>query len=554
MKKKIKYTILSLSLLLFAGLTISASQGDFALGRNVQILFNMFRELSLFYVDEIDSDQMLEDAATGMVSKLDPYTVLIPEKEMAEFEIMTTGKYGGMGATVRTNGDYTMIAEVYKGFPADKAGLVIGDILMEVNGQDLKGFEVAQVSALLKGTPGTPLELKVKRLLTNQIETVSFKRERISISGVPYYGMLTDRIGYIVHRDFTEDCSKDIHNAIINLKKQGATSLVFDLRNNGGGILQEAVKVLSMFVPKGTEVVQMRGRIKEMDAVFRTQNEPIDTETPLIVLVNSSSASAAELVAGALQDLDRAVLVGQRTFGKGLVQSTRPLGFNSYLKLTTAKYYIPSGRCVQAIDYAHRAEDGSVKNVPDSLIQEFHTSNGRKVYDGGGVIPDVSTEPRKWSAFTIALYSKEYISDFANEYYKLHRGAFLLDQFTLSDSDYQSFTAYMADKPVDFESETKLAVEELRKKAEQDKYLDRIQGELSAIEEKLKEDKATDLELFKSEISQLLGNEIIMRYAYTQGVISSNAKTNPDVLKAIELLQDSARYNHILSQQDTPRN
>lgn len=552
-KKSYRYILVSGVIVLMGGLFMAAANPDFALGRNLQILFNMFRELNLLYVDPIDSDKMLKDAAEGMVSKLDPYTELIPESEMSDFEIMTTGKYGGMGAMIRKSGDYVVIAQPYRGFPADKAGLVIGDLLLEVDGKEIKGMDVADVSALLKGTPGTPLRLKVKRLLTGQTEDVSFKRERITISGVTYSGMVADSIGYIAHSDFTEDCSSDIRNAFMSLKKQGMKGLILDLRGNGGGILQEAVKILSMFVPKGTEVVRMQGRQKQTDATFITQNEPIDTEIPLVVLVNSTSASASEIVAGAFQDLDRGVLIGQRTFGKGLVQSTIPLGYNAYVKLTTAKYYIPSGRCIQAIDYTHRAEDGSVGAVPDSLIREYVTSRGRKVYDGGGVMPDIRIPASYYSNFAIELYNNGFIEDFANEYYKKHREGVDVDTFKLSEGDYRDFVGFMADKPVDFESETQEALDQLRKKAERDKYLDRIGDELSAIESKIREDKQADLESFRDDIVRLIEGEILLRYHYKDGVARHNLPADPGVVEAVGLLSDPARYREILTSQDTER-
>ena len=399
--KSVRYALIAAATLVAAGAFTAASKPDFALGRNIQILFNMFRDVSAFYVDSVDTDEMLRDAAAGMTSNLDPYTVLIPEDEMEEFEILTTGKYGGIGALVRQSGDWIAIAQPYEGFPADKAGLVIGDKLLEVDGRSIRGLDVSEVSSMLKGSPGTALRLKVEKLLTGEQADVTLRRERIKISGIPYYGMIADGVGYILHDDFTEECSLDMRRALVELKKQGATSLIIDLRGNGGGILQEAVKILSLLVPKGTEVVSMKGRIGELDETFTTQTDPIDTRMPVVVLVNSQSASAAEIVSGALQDLDRAVLLGQRTFGKGLVQSTRPLGYNAFLKVTTAKYYIPSGRCIQALDYAHRNDDGSVGTVPDSLIREFRTSGGRKVYDGGGVMPDVRGMGLKEAVFLL---------------------------------------------------------------------------------------------------------------------------------------------------------
>ncbi len=552
-KKRITYSLLSALIVLVGAGTIAATNPDFALGRNIQILFNMFRELSLLYVDEVDPEKLMLNAADGMTRELDPYTELIPEKEMADFEIMTTGKYGGMGAIIQKKGDYVMVAQPYKGSPADKAGLQIGDIILAVDGKDVKGLEIQEVSSMLKGTPGTELSLKVRKLLTDQEQELTIKRERIVLSALPYWGIIADSIGYISHKEFTEDCSADLRNAFISMKKEGIKGLIIDLRGNGGGILQEAVKILSMFVPKGTEVVSMRGRMKELDATFTTQSEPIDTEIPVVVLINGSSASAAEIVAGAFQDLDRGILVGQRSLGKGLVQNTRPVGFNSFLKLTTAKYYTPSGRCIQVLDYSHRAEDGSVGAVPDSLIREYTTEGGRKVYDGGGIMPDIRMPENYYSRFTNMLFAKGYIEDFANLYFKKHREPIDVDTFEVTDADYNEFVAFMADKPIDSESDTKQTLDQLRQKAERDKYLDRIEEELNAIEEKIQDDKQTDLEAFKDELKMLLSNEIVMRYHYIGGVVRNNAHHDPEVLKAIEVLRDTTNYHRILTSQDTVR-
>ena len=555
MHKKLKKWIVWGALLLVAGGSFAAtSQPDFLLGKNIQILFNMFRDVSLFYVDSVDADRLLENAAAGMVSELDPYTELIPEKEMADFEIQATGKYAGIGAIIRKSGDYVMIAQPYKNFPADKAGLVIGDVIVAINGESIKGYDATKVSNMLKGTPGTSVKLTVEKLLTGEQEEVEIKRERIVISGVPYYGVIDGNVGYILHNDFSEDCSQDVLAAFEALKKQGITSLIIDLRGNGGGILQEAVKILSMFVPKGTTVVSMKGRSEDSNETFVTTTDPVDTEIPIAVLVNSMTASAAEIVSGALQDLDRAVLVGQRTFGKGLVQVTRPLGYNAYLKVTTAKYYIPSGRCIQSVDYAHRNEDGSVGMVPDSLIKEYKTVAGRKVYDGGGIMPDVRLDPNYTSIFTMSLYAKGYIEDFANDYYKRHREGIDVDTFTLSDEEYGRFEAFMADKEVEYDSETQEALKELRRKAEREKYADRISEELDRIAEKLKEDKEADLESFKDDVRKLLEKEIILRYHYNGGVAHHVSLNDPEVHRAVEVLKNGEEYRRILTSQDTPRN
>ena len=366
---------------------LCARTNDFGLGRSMEIAVNMMRELSLRFVDEVDPDLLIEGAAEGMVRRLDPYTEYLSEEQMGDFDILTTGKYGGVGSLIRKRGDYVVFARPYRNSPADKAGLRIGDKILAIDGADARGFSVAEASGRMKGDPGTEVTLVVEHLLDGRVDTATLRRERIAIPGVPYAGWVADGIGYVQHSDFTEGCYDDLRAAVEGLAAEGdLRGLILDYRNNGGGILQEAVKILSMFVPKGTEVVTTRGRTDNKS--FRTAADPILPELPLAVLVNGNTASAAEIVAGALQDLDRAVIVGQRSFGKGLVQSTRPLGYNTYLKLTTAKYYIPSGRCIQAVDYSRAREEGA-RSVPDSLIREYATQGGRKVYDGGGIMPDL---------------------------------------------------------------------------------------------------------------------------------------------------------------------
>ncbi len=532
-----------------ATLLIAAKNDDFRLGRNMEILFNMFREINMFYVDPVDPDALLADAAEGMTSQLDPYTEYLPEEEMEDFEVLTTGKYAGIGAIIRQKGDWVVIAQPYRGFPADKAGLQVGDRIVEIAGKDARGMTTQDVSGLLRGDPGTSIKLTVEKFFTGQTVPLSIRRERIVISGISYYGFFEDGIGYIRHLDFTEDCAADMRKALNELRKEGELrGLVIDLRDNGGGILQEAVKILSLFVPKGTEVVSMRGRVKEMDAVFKTESEPVEPSLPIAVLVNSQSASAAEIVAGALQDLDRAVLIGQRTFGKGLVQTPRPLGYNSYLKITTAKYYIPSGRCIQAIDYAHRNEDGSVSSVPDSLVKEFSTAAGRKVYDGGGIVPEVKTAPRYFSRFVAIIYARGYIEDFVDQYTLAHRDMQTpLRTYSPGDDLYAAFTAFMADKSVDFESETHAALDELKKKAARERYLDKIKGQIESIEKLLPDDKRENLELYRDEIRSLIADEIIMRRYYSQGVAEYNMAGDGDVAAAAAMLKDQPRYRSLLS-------
>lgn len=537
------------------GIVASAAPPDgFRMGRNMEILVNMLRDISLFYVDEVDPDKLLEDAAAGMASSLDPYTDYISEKDMVTFQLMTTGRYGGIGSLIRKGKGGIVFAEPYKGAPADRAGIRIGDKIVEIAGQDAGIMSVEKVSELLKGEPGTDVKLRVEKFSGGDTVSMEIRREVINIPGIPYYGMVNDSVGYILHMDFTDEVSNDMRNAVMELKGRGARSLILDYRNNGGGIVQEAVKILSFFLPRGTEVVSMKGRNPAEDAIFSTQNEPIDTEIPLVVLVNNGTASAAEIVAGALQDLDRGVVMGRRSFGKGLVQATRPLGYNAYLKITTAKYYLPSGRCIQAIDYAGRAEDGSLNHIPDSLITEFRTASGRKVYDGGGVMPDLRLPAEYVSRFAYIVYGRGYIYDFVDELMKENpQREIIPGEFRLSEEEYAQFAAFMEDKDVEWESETKRSLARLKSAAESERYLDAISDELEAIEAGLSDDVQSGLKLYRRELTELIENELILRAAYNEGVIKHNAGKDTDIREAAALLGDIPRYREILVSKDTDR-
>lgn len=530
---------------------ISATD-DLKFGNNIRILANIFRELHLSYVDDVDSEELLMAAADAMTSKLDPYTDFIPASEVPDFEFMTTGKYGGIGALIHTSGDYTMISEPYKDTPADLAGLKAGDMILAVDGESIKNYDSSKVSGMMKGLAGTNVTLTIRRLLDSQEVDVDIIRDRIVVSGVRYYGMVADDVGYIMHDQFTENCSNDIKAALEELKAQGAESLIIDLRGNGGGILQEAVKIVSMFVPKGTEVVRMMGRSRRSQEIFTTSTEPLDLEMPLVVLVNSSSASASEIVSGSLQDLDRAVLVGDRTFGKGLVQSTASVGSDSYLKLTTAKYYIPSGRCIQAIDYAQRDENGAVSHVPDSLIQEFKTAAGRTVYDGGGIIPDLKVERETISSFTSNLYSLGHVENFANDYYRRnHEHSVEPSSFTLSDQEYTNFGNMLEESDVRFRSRSTVLLDQLRKEIATQNVADSCTLELDAIEAKISPDKQSGLDLYKKEITRLLENEIVRRYCYAVGAAEHSLREDIQLSEALEILADKERYTEILSNTET---
>lgn len=550
-EKTIRYILTAAAVVAAAALGIFAARNDFGLGRNMEITVNMMRELSLRYVDPIDPDLLMQGAAAGMVRDLDPYTEFMPEEEMSAFELLTTGKYGGVGALIRQKGDHVIIAQPYEGSPADRGGLKIGDRIVAIDGKDAKGFTTEQVSSRLKGDPGTFVKVTVEHLVGGARETVKLRRERIAIPGVPYAGYVADGIGYIQHSDFTEGCYEDMRRAIARLQQQGdLRGLILDYRNNGGGILQEAVKILSMFVPKGTAVVTTKGRADS--AVYRTSSEPILPELPLAVLVNGNTASAAEIVSGALQDLDRAVLIGQKSFGKGLVQSTFPLGYNTMLKLTTAKYYMPSGRCIQAVDYSH-AQQGSVRNVPDSLIREYTTLGGRKVYDGGGIMPDIRLDPQYVSRFAMTLYALGFIEDFVDDYVVRHAGEQIDNRtFSITDADYADFKRFMQDKEVPYESETRRILRNLKTAAQSDRYKE-LEEKLAKLEGELKDDTQTNLETYRREIVETINNDIVLRHGYARGVIEHGLTDDPEVKRAAEVLDNPSEYRRILTEQDTER-
>ncbi len=547
-----KYWIPAAAAIAIAACTIFAGRNDFGLGRNMELLVNMMRELSVSYVDPVDPDLLMAGAAEGMVRDLDPYTEFIPESEMSDFEVLTTGKYGGVGSLIRQKEDYVRIAQPYENSPADRAGLKIGDLILAIDGESAAGFTTEEVSKRLKGEPGSKVKVTVRHLDGSE-ETATLRRERIAIPGVPYAGWLGDGIGYIHHSDFTEGCYEEMQAAIAKLRSEGELKgLVLDYRSNGGGILQEAVKILGLFVPKGTEVVSTKGRTEDSKQTYRTASEPVLPDLPLAVLINGNSASAAEIIAGSLQDLDRAVLIGQRSFGKGLVQSPKSLGYNTMLKLTTAKYYIPSGRCIQAIDYSH-SQQKSVHTVPDSLISEFTTRAGRKVYDGGGIMPDIRTEPEYISRFAATLYALGFIEDFGDEYTRRHPEAPAdLKNFSITEADYADFADFMKDKQVPYESDTRRALKTLREAAANDRFGE-VAEQLERMESELKDDTQTNLETYRTQIVESINRDIVQRHGYTAGVIAHSLTDDKEVARAVEMLRDTAEYRRITTEQDTER-
>lgn len=538
-------------------LGIHSTKDDMGLGRNMEIMVNMMRELNLQYVDEVSADKLMSDGAMGMVRNLDPYTQYMSEEEMSDFEVMATGKYGGIGATIRMKRDSSgvVIAQPYKGSPSDLAGLKIGDKFVRIDDEDVTKCTTAEISSRLKGTPGTKVKLAVKRLMTGEVEEMEITRARISIPGVPYAGFLEDGIAYIRHADFSDGCYDDMRAMVERLRQQQQIKgVVLDYRDNGGGSVSEAVKILSMFVPKGEKVLEMKGRTERSKREYLTESVPVLGDVPVVALISPSSASASEIVCGALQDLDRAVLMGQRSYGKGLVQSVVPLGYNAYLKLTTAKYYIPSGRCVQRINYTH---DQSLKdeNVPDSLINEFSTRNGRKVYDGKGLMPDVKIEPEYISTFAVLLYNLGFVEDYLDEWMRKHPNMTIDNRtFSITDEDYEAFVKFMADKDVPYQSQTRDALELLKKRAKDERYDDAFAEDLKQIESKLKDQKADNLRHYRAEITDLINSDVVLRHNYYEGVVEYNLRSDSTVMKAVELLRDGERYNKILKEQDTQRN
>lgn len=545
-KKLAALLLLSLTMFVSAG---HAQSKDFKLSKNLDIFFSAFRELRALYVDTLDTDDLIKWSVDGMVSKLDPYTAFVPESEVSDFDYQITGKYAGIGALIQRDSNYIRISEQYEGFPAEKSGLVAGDRVMAIDGTSLKDVSLEKASDMLKGKPGTTVNLKVIKLRGGDTVDLAIKRQRIHISGIVYSGMLQNGIGYIRLTSFTEGSSKDFRDALMKLKNTGELkSLVIDLRSNGGGSLDEAVKIVNLFVPKGVEIVSARGREKALDLSYVTKEQPVDTQIPIAVLVNGATASSSEIVSGAFQDLDRGVVIGTRTFGKGYVQTIRPIGYNTKMKITTAKYYIPSGRCVQAHNFSQRNADGSVAFIPDSLKKEFKTKNGRKVYDGGGIMPDIIKDSEDYSRIAISLVSRNLVFDYSIKYYKEHpEGIAKPEDFKITDEDYTDFVNFLADKTYDYQTTSERLFKQLSDAVKSEKYDSETKTEMDALGEKLKHDKLKDLQIFKPEISQLIDEEIVNRYYHQAGRVRTMLRSDIQLNSAIEVLQNPAEYKDILT-------
>ena len=551
MNKRKIYTILGVVAL--AALSIFGVKNDLGLGRNMEMMVNLMRVVSTDYVDSISADKIMRHGADGIMRNLDPYCTFLSEEDMKEFRTLTTGKYGGIGSVIRQDSNAVRIAEPYKGSPADLAGLKIGDKIVAIDGKSIAGMKTDQVSSMLRGEPNTTVKVTVERLLDGKSVTHKIRRQRISIPSVSYADYVAPGIGYIIHSDFTDDCYVEMRAAIERLQSKGELKgLILDYRSNGGGVLQSAVKVLSLFVPKGTKVVEMKGRSKQEGKSFVTEFEPLLPNLPLVVLIGENSASAAEIVSGALQDLDRAVLLGGRSFGKGLVQTTLPIGYESYVKITTAKYYIPSGRCIQAVRYS---DDGKAESVADSLITEFKTAAGRKVYDGGGIMPDKKVDVEYVSSFAATLYLMGLMDDFGDEYYRAHPNITIDPQtFSITDEDYAAFSKIVEARDIPYKSESRRAVEKLRKSLEKERYAaDNIAEAMAVIEQGLKDDKMSNLETYKNEIIRTINADIVLRYCYAEGRTANGLKYDTAISAAVEMLGNKQEMERILREQDTKR-
>lgn len=530
---------------------------NFQISKNLDIFNSIFKELDMFYVDTVNAEKMIQTGVEGMLSLTDPYTEYYPEEEVSSLKEMTTGKYGGIGAAIRyyEAKDRIAVVEPTEGMPAAEAGVKAGDIILSVGGKemvrgDMKPQEFSsKVSEALRGEPGTSFVLKVLRPLKNDSTVMEFKitRKNIRTNPVPYYGMVKDSIGYLALSSFTENSAKDFKKAFIELKQKAAKSLIIDLRDNGGGSLSEAVDIVNLYVPKGQEIVVTKGKVRQAQGSYKTQNEPVDTQIPLAVLVNGATASASEIVSGSLQDLDRAVVIGSRTFGKGLVQTIRPLPYNGTLKVTTSKYYIPSGRCIQAIDYAKKNADGSVARTPDSLTTVFHTAAGREVRDGGGIRPDIEVKGDKIPNIVFYLMNDDLIFDYATQYCWEHPTLASVDDFKLTDADYEAFKKLVKSRNFTYDRQSEKMLKSLKEIAEFEGYMTEAAEEFKALEKKLNHNLDRDLDYFAKPIKEYISQEIVTRYFYQRGAAMERLKDDTDLEEAIKVLQNPVRYREILS-------
>ena len=549
MKKHIFLFLLPLTLCTSILISFSNDTEYFEVSKNLDIFNTLFKEVNIFYVDKVQPAKMVETAINSMLKELDPYTTYIPESDIEDFKFQTTGQYGGIGAVIRKKNDYVIIVEPYKGFPADISGLIAGDKLIEIDGNSVKGKSTEEVSSVLKGQPGIDVEVLIERKGHSEYLIKKLTREKIKVNSIPYKGIISDNIGYIKLRSFTRNCANEVKRAILSLKKQkNLQGLILDLRGNPGGLLNESINICNLFMAKGLEVVSTKGKIDDWDKSYKTRLDPLDKEIPLVVLINQSSASASEIVSGTLQDIDRAVIIGQKSFGKGLVQQTRKLSYNSQVKVTVAKYYTPSGRCIQALDYSNKNKNGSVGKIPDSLKNEFYTLNGRKVYDGGGIDPDISIKISEAPEILISLISNQLIFDYATEYF-LMNDTFPLD-FDQKDDyiNYKNFVDFVSDKDLKYKTQTEQSLSDLVEASK--KEYSKLQDSLIGVEKLLNDLKKNDIYKHKDEILKYISQELLVRSHYREGAIKSSLNYDEAVLESISILSDTAKYYSILTLND----
>ena len=545
----------TVAILLISGLSLGlfsySDPGDryFAIVKNLDIFATLFKEVNTYYVDEVNPNELMKVGIDAMLAHLDPYTNYIPENQIEDFRTLTTGQYGGIGAVIgRRNGVNTVLMP-YRGFPAHEEGLRIGDVIEKIDGTEVSDKSTEDISKLLKGQANTELSLTIRRYGLEEPMQINLRRAHIQIDNVPFSGMLTKEVGYIKLADFTPGAGKEVREALKNLKEKGASSLVLDLRDNPGGLLSEAVNVSNIFIPKGAEVVSTKGKIEDWNKTYYALDEPLDAEIPLVVLTSSRSASAAEIVAGVIQDYDRGVLVGNKTFGKGLVQVTRRLTYNSQLKVTTAKYYIPSGRCIQAIDYSHRNEDGSVGKVPDSLRIEFLTKKGRPVYDGGGIKPDIDVALERLAPISVSLLANGLLFDYATEYRHAHAEIADAKDFQVDDAAYAHFVKWLSGKDYDYTTEVEEKINELEESAREEKSYQDIEEQIEALRKNFTHNKKEDLQAFAGEVKKLLKQEIVSRYYLQEGIMEASFEDDSTIRSAVEVLEVPEDYTGYLSSQ-----
>ncbi len=545
--KKYKKFLLSAGLFALALGIWSFSDDLFQISKNLEVFASLYKEVNINYVDEINSAKLLKTGADAMLDGLDPYTEFVPESEIEDYKLhYVSTQYGGIGASIFSRNNKVYVSSVFEGYPAQKADIWPGDQVMKINDIVLDGKNSDQVSALLKGSKGAVVKLLVKRDNEDKPVEKDLVRDEIKQPNVSYYGMVAGNMGYIKLDRFLENSADEVTSALIVLKKNNPNGIILDLRSNGGGILQEAVKIVNLFVQKDVEIVSQKGKIKEKNFTYKTMAEPLAADLPLTVLVNSHSASASEIVAGSLQDLDRAIIVGQRSYGKGLVQQTFTLPYNSLVKITIAKYYVPSGRCIQEIDYTHRKDDGSVVKVADSLMHEFKTKDGRSVYDGSGIYPDIFVKPERFANITQTLIGKLFLFDYATKYREAHPKIGDGRTFALTDAEYDDFVKYLADKNYTYNTSSEKVLASLKTEATKEKQFDQIQTEYDVLKTKLLNSKKNDLQIHKAEIKQALENEIASRYYFDKGRYEANFKYDNELAQAVKTMQDKNQLIAIL--------